>query len=90
MSIKNQQLLLEYSDSNLSTYLKIHLNTVLKIKRFTNKNNIAIIIEDIHNSWLYCFTNPFELETCFASASSAIIHTADDAKAKHVSQVQKD
>ena len=37
-------------------------------------------LEDKHNSWLYCSTNPFELETRV---------TADDAKAKHMSQVQK-
>ena len=39
-----------------------------------------LVIKDIHNSWLYCFTNPLELGT----------RSADDAKAKHVSQVQED
>ena len=52
---------------------------------FTNSE----FFEDIHNSWLYCFTNPLELGTRFAFASS-LTHKADDAKAKHVSQVQED
>ena len=25
------------------------------------KFNLQTIIQDIHNSWLYCFTNPLEL-----------------------------
>ena len=34
---------------------------------------------------LYCFTNPLELRT----RVSYVTHTADDAKAKHVSQAQE-
>ena len=33
--------------------------------------------EDIHNSWLYCFTNPLELGTRHRQPY-------DDVKAKHV------
>ena len=44
---------------------------------------MVILIEDIHNSWLYCFTNPLELrDMCSAFTSSAV---CVDAKAKHVS-----
>ena len=39
-------------------------------------------IEDTHNSWLYCFAYPLELGT-------GVSHTADDTKAKHMSQVQE-
>ena len=51
-----------------------------------------VYIKDIHNSWLYCFTNPLELGTRFRFriVSRMFEHTADDAKAKHVSQVQED
>ena len=44
--------------------------------------------EDIHNSWLYCFTNPLEIGSRVSSA--VCTHTADDAKAKHVSQFLED
>ena len=33
-------------------------NTVSYSKRFRN----AIVYEDMHNSWLYCFTNPLEID----------------------------
>ena len=36
------------------------------------------LVEDIRNSWLYCFTNPLDYR-----------HD-DDAKAKQVSQIQED
>ena len=42
--------------------------------------------EDIHNSWLYCFTNILELGTCVSLSHR---QSADDAKAKHMSQVQE-
>ena len=29
-----------------------------------NNNKVLNLIKDIHNSWLYCFTNPLELGTC--------------------------
>ena len=48
-------------------------------------------LEDIHNFWLYCFTNPLELGTRVSlSHRQPLSHSADDAKAKHVSQVQED
>ena len=28
-----------------------------------NKNISIVLIKDIHNSWLYCFTNPLKLGT---------------------------
>ena len=46
-------------------------------------------IKDIHNSWLCCFTNPLELGTRVL-LSHHQPNVADDAKAKHVSQVQED
>ena len=50
-----------------------------------------LVIKDIHNSWLYCFTNPLELGTRVSlSHRQPLTHSADDAKAKHVSQVQED
>ena len=49
------------------------------------------VIKDIHNSWLYCFTNPLELGTRVSlSHRQPNVLVADDAKAKHVSQVQED
>ena len=47
-----------------------------------NKINYDEVIEDIHNSWLYCFTNPLELgtqvkqynqELCISSKSRCFI-----------------
>ena len=51
--------------------------------------NTSYEMKDIHNSWLYCFTNPPELGTR-VSLSHRQPNVADDAKAKHVSQVQED
>ena len=51
---------------------------------------IHLVIEDIHNSWLYCFTNPLELGTRVSCPKYVSTYTADDAEAKHVSQVQED
>ena len=49
------------------------------------------LIKDIHNSWLYCFTNPLELGTRVSlSQRQPNVYSADDAKAKHMSQVQED
>ena len=45
-----------------------------------------LLIEDTHNSWLYCFTNPLELGTRVSLSHCQLC----DAKAKHLSQVQKD
>ena len=54
-------------------------------------------IEDIHKSWLYCFTNPLELGTYVSLwhrqpyvLIGRLTHMTDDAKVKHVSQVQED
>ena len=47
------------------------------------------MFEDIHNSWLYCFTNPLELGTR-VSLSHSQRYVSDDTKAKHVSQVRED
>ena len=49
----------------------------------SNTQNFDGIIkfEDIHNSWLYCFTNPLEL--------GIRVSVSHRAKAKHVSQVQE-
>ena len=44
------------------------------------------LIEDIRNFWLYCFTNPLELGTRVLVQFEHM----DDAKAKHISQVQGD
>ena len=43
---------------------------------------MKLIAMKIHNSWYYCFTNP--------NNRQPYVHTADDAKAKHVSQYLKD
>ena len=51
-----------------------------------SRTNKIDLFEDIHNSWLYCFTNPLELGTRVEHTTQ----TADDAKVKHVSQVQED
>ena len=57
-----------------------------------------LVIEDIHNSWLYCFANPFKFGTrvSLSRRQPYVIlrtddsFTADDVKARHVSQVQED
>ena len=41
--------------------------------------------ENIHNSWLYCYTNPLELGT-----RVSLSHRQPYGKAEHVSQVQED
>ena len=43
----------------------------------------------MRNSWLYRFTNPFELVFHFCIVSR-VCQLEDDAKAKHMSQIQKD
>ena len=38
------------------------------------------LIEDVHNSWLYCFTNPFKLGTRVSlSHRQPYVYTVDDA-----------
>ena len=59
--------------------------------------------EDIHNSWLYCFTDPLELGTRVSLSESETrnivfvtiflflkIYTTRFMKAKHMSQDQED
>ena len=58
------------------------------------------VIKDIHNSWLYCFTNPLELGTRVSPSHRQpnvlvgrrrfTVLNSYYAKAKHVSQVQED
>ena len=48
--------------------------------------NDPALYEDMHNPWLYCFTNPLEI----GKLEDQLTHTADDAKAKHVSQFLED
>ena len=43
------------SDRNYNNFLK---NSFDNLAYFTFR--IITIIEDIHNSWLYCFTKPFK------------------------------
>ena len=55
-----------------------------------NRVNLMISTE---SSWLYCFTNPLELGTCVSLSHRRLyvrVHMADDAKVKHLSQVQED
>ena len=47
-------------------------------------------IGDIHNSWLYCYTNTFELGTRVLLSHCPTTHMGDETKAKHVSQVQEE
>ena len=45
----------------------------------------VIYYEDMHNPWLYCFTNPLEIGT-----RVLLSHCQPYAKAKHVSQFLED
>ena len=65
---------------NLSQYLAQYLQPLveelpsyIRNSEYLLNNVMTIKLENMHNSWLYCFTNPL-----------------DNAKVKHMSQVQED
>ena len=72
-----------FISSIIMFYRNEYIEGDLYLDRFINL--VLLLQYNLVIEKLYCFTNPLELGTCFADT-----HTADDAKVKHVSQVQED